>query len=353
MIYVVPLEIFEERYTEQWSRWFATFLDNAKIDHTFIKGKELVKGIEQGSFLDIVGTNYFKASQLMQLCKFIKKGIIRDKDTIFFFDLWYPGIEMLAYMRDALKIDFKIAGILHAGSYDEHDMLHRVGMTQWAHWFERGWLEFVDHIFVATQFHKELILNKRTDIEANDSPIDNHYWIEEKIHITGLPIYPEFANSNPWSRQDILFPHRLDPEKNPHMFDELEKACRESDVDFSKWNFFKTKDMIKNKQEYYNMLNNGSIAVSFAEQETWGIAMQEAVMCGCIPLVPNRLSYQELYPAEFRFHSFGQCVNMIVKMVTDEQYFEAMQVMAQILAQKFIMKGKFAIEKMLTILEEV
>jgi len=347
MIYNIPIESLEERYSKQWNKWFPEELKRLKIESKTVYPTPLSNKIEQGSFLDVITTNHFKANQLSTICQLFWMNKVMPGDTFLFHDLWFPGIEMLAYMRDALKIDFKIAGILHAGSYDEHDMLHRVGMTRWAQWIERGWLEFIDHIFVATQFHKNLILEQRGWTPSKPHDIDN------KIHITGLPIYPEFANPNPRPRQDILFPHRLDIEKNPHMFDELEKACRESDVDFSKWNFFKTKDMIKSKQEYYNMLNNGSIAVSFAEQETWGIAMQEAVMCGCIPLVPNRLSYQELYPAEFRFHNFGQCVGMIVKMVTDEQYFEAMQVMAQILAQKFIMKGKFAIEKMLTILEEL
>ena len=38
-----------------------------------------------------------------------------------------------------------------------------------------------------------------------------------------------------------------------------------------------------------------------ALQETWGIAMIESVLSGCIPIVPDRLSYSELYPALFKY----------------------------------------------------
>jgi glycosyltransferase involved in cell wall biosynthesis len=40
------------------------------------------------------------------------------------------------------------------------------------------------------------------------------------------------------------------------------------------------------------------VVVSTALQENFGIAVVEAAACGCLPLLPHRLSYPELLPAD-------------------------------------------------------
>jgi glycosyltransferase involved in cell wall biosynthesis len=55
---------------------------------------------------------------------------------------------------------------------------------------------------------------------------------------------------------------------------------------------------IAGRKEYYGMLAQGAIVISTALQENFGIAVVEAIRHGCLPLLPNRLSYPELMPAE-------------------------------------------------------
>jgi hypothetical protein len=285
-IILVPIEPLNERYSADWYDWFA------EIGNFTVDAKPLTDKITQGSFLDICGTNYYKAQQLAYISKMIYDGRIKDGDVFLFLDLWFPGLEMLAYMRDALGINFKITGCLHAGTWDDYDFLSKQGMGSWAENIENGWFNFVDQIFVATNFHKKLICSCR-NIESN------------KIKVTGFPIKTIFLKRQA-KENIVVFPHRLDSEKNPNLFDKLADELKAS---FKDWQFVKSKEICSNKQEYYELLHRSKIAVSFADQETWGIAMQEAVICGCIPLVPDRLSYVEMYPKEFRFTSFDDAIN--------------------------------------------
>lgn len=287
MLYILPIEPLEERYSAQWLEWTKSYLDTNKISAIFIQPRSY-NTISNGAFLDVVGTNMYKATQLQAFLEYVHAGIIKDGDVVWLHDMWFPGLEMLAYVRDALGIDFKIYGMLHAGTYDSHDFLSKKGMRKWGKFVESAWFNIVDGIFVATKFHKQLVKKNSTGISF------------KKIHVTGFPMRPDtFAipQRKAHNRDKIIvFPHRLDAEKQPHLFDELKQEMLEKYPWSREYHFLKTKEVCKTKEEYYQLLRRAEYAVSFALQETWGIAMQEATLCGCIPIVPARLSYKEMYP---------------------------------------------------------
>ena len=57
------------------------------------------------------------------------------------------------------------------------------------------------------------------------------------------------------------------------------------------------------------------MAVSTAVNEFFGIAMVEASYAGCMPLVPDRLAYRELYPARFRYPNVDELTSMLRECV--------------------------------------
>lgn len=283
-VFYVPIEPYEERYTEQWYRWYKQAFEELGQDYEYIDGESIATKIQTGSVLDAYGTNYYKASQLMKIIEKLQKGEIGDDDVIFFADLWFPGIESLQYIRDITKGKWKIVGILHAGTWDKADFTYREGMKPWAADIESGWLKFFDKVFVATHFHRNLITKANKGLDKG------------KIVVTGLPFDVDDVTKGfkrVEKKNQVVFPHRLDAEKQPERFDELTHTTRHTAKNTG-FVFLKSKEITKTKKQYYKLLNESKIAVSFALQETFGYAMLEALAFRCIPVVPNRLSYKEM-----------------------------------------------------------
>ncbi len=55
--------------------------------------------------------------------------------------------------------------------------------------------------------------------------------------------------------------------------------------------------------DYRALLRGADIVLSTATHEFQGLAVLEAVAAGCLPAVPDRLAYPELYPPAFRYPS--------------------------------------------------
>lgn len=292
MLYVVPIEPINDRYSAQWLRWTKEyFYDKSKICYEILDPSTGTHIIKNGSFLDVVDTNAYKNKQMCNILDKFKNNKIKDGDVFWFHDLWFPGIEQLAYIRDGLGMKFKIYGYLHAGTYDKYDFLYQKGMRQWGEHFEQMLFKIVDKIFIATKSHKHL-LDKET-VESDN-----------KFCVVPFPIYPDFLGEKEvephYLRQPIIvFPHRLDPEKCPDKFDSFARHLHMRSKE--QFKFIKTKEEARSKSDYYDILKKAKYAISFSNQETWGIAMQEAVLCGCIPVVPSKLSYTEMYPPIFRY----------------------------------------------------
>lgn len=301
MIYHVPIEPIEARYSATWFKGIpALFAHETVTPMVHVVGTGEKHEIKDGAFLDVTGTMIWKSEQLAHLLRYIQAGRIGDNDVILFHDLWFPGLEALFYARAGLGLKFKIAGLLHAGTYDEQDWTVRKGMRKWGHYLENAWFNEVDLIFVATDYHRRLVSEHR---------VVNSGKLAVVPFPAGWPSIIKAQGTIPPKSKIVVFPHRLDPEKQPEVFDKLAEKLR---PDFPQWQFVKSMDVCKSKAQYYQLLAHSSIAYSSAMQETWGIAMQEATIMGCIPVVPDDLSYSEMYPNFFKYDPLedddGYCV---------------------------------------------
>jgi hypothetical protein len=97
-------------------------------------------------------------------------------------------------------------------------------------------------------------------------------------------------------RDLILFPHRIAPEKQVEIFRDLKEQLPQ-------YEFIVCQDQQLSKREYHNLLGEAKLVFSANLQETLGISAFEGAVVGAIPLVPNRLSYKEMYSDTFKYPS--------------------------------------------------
>jgi glycosyltransferase involved in cell wall biosynthesis len=55
------------------------------------------------------------------------------------------------------------------------------------------------------------------------------------------------------------------------------------------------------KADYWSLLRGADIVISTSRHEFQGLAILEAVMLGCVPLLPDRMAYSEIFPSAYLY----------------------------------------------------
>ena len=302
-IFLVDLESVPTRYTCEWKWHVPALLRDNGFEVEVIEGEHTIpEAVTPGAFLNFGGTNMYKAKQVYHLSYMFTKGHIKAGDHIIFTDAWHPGIINIKYMSELLNIPVVMHGLWHAGSYDPNDFLGRlVGDKPWIRHAEQSFIGALDHNWLATAAHFDL-MRQTYDIYLNPT-FDCTGW---PMEYTETLIAPRL-----WAKKEniIVFPHRIAPEKRLDLFQRLAKH-----PDLQHYQFCIAMDMNLSKSEYHELLQRARFAVSFAEQETLGISMYESACAGACPIVPNRLSYTEMYDPMFkRADSIASAANAILE----------------------------------------
>ncbi len=300
MIYIVDLEAVETRYTGQWKTHVPELLRKAGHNVQVISGPtDIPSATTPGAFLNFGGTNIYKSRQVEEFSRLFCSGAIRPGDHFLFTDAWHPGIVNLKYMSELLGIPVKIHALWHAGSYDPQDFLGRlIGNAKWVRHAEKSFFHAINYNYFATDFHIEMFGMNLLGFDRET--LDHTYIKDEKIIRSGWPM--EYMDStldmykNMPKRDLILFPHRIAPEKQVEIFRDLKQYL-------PKYEFIVCQDQQLTKNEYHNLLGEAKLVFSANLQETLGISCYEGALVDAIPMVPDRLSYSEMYYDTFKYPS--------------------------------------------------
>lgn len=303
-IYIVPIEPLENRYTKEWYDHLPTTIDsfltknNAKKDIVVVDGEKTNSSATNGAFLNFASTNIYKSSQLSAIAHEFNYNKVSPGDIFVFTDAWNPSVITLKYMSQLCQIPVTIHGLWHAGSYDQHDFLGRIsGDPAWIRTSEKAMFECYDRNWFATNFHINLFM---AGLFENQQELKDYFIQTKKISQTGWPITYLEKSLEPYRRMNkknqIVFPHRIAPEKQVDIFNDLAKSMPQYD-----WVI--CQDKIRSKEEYHKILGESKVVFSANLQETLGISMIEGLICQCAPLVPDRLSYKEMYLDQFKYPS--------------------------------------------------
>lgn len=188
-----------------------------------------------------------------------------------------------------------------------------------------------DHIAFNSEYNREtflqgssMLLNRMPDYV----PPDIEKLLMEKSSILPVPLNDSLFLSGDQERNGpftILWNHRWEYDKAPERFFSALCILKARGVNFSVHvvgqRFRKTPTVfdqmkaelsdhigawgyIENRSEYMNIIRQSHVVVSTALHDFQGLSILEATAAGCIPVVPDRLAYQEYVPDSFRYKSW-------------------------------------------------
>lgn len=297
-IWIIPIEPLDSRYTKQWfDQMPIVIAKEGSVKKVAVKvrniaGLEMEESTTAGAFLDFGMTNHYKASQIMTISKLFSDGKIEAGDKFLVTDAWNFVVTAIKYMSDLMDIPVELHGIWHAGAYDPTDILGMKMEKIWPSHQERAWFHAIDYNYFATDFHRQMFLNNLK--------------IQKKYHkkaIVSGQLHVEACNSgqdyfsNKKRENFIIFPHRLNEDKQPEIFEDLVIHLPDD------WQYIITQKNNFTKQDLYQVFAQSKIVFSCSLHENLGIGQMEGLVHGCIPIQPNRASYQEMYNDMFKYPS--------------------------------------------------
>jgi glycosyltransferase involved in cell wall biosynthesis len=186
-----------------------------------------------------------------------------------------------------------------------------------------------DQVLFNSHTHFNAFFMKLPDF-LNLMPEYQPKWVVDEIRNKADVLYPgcHFTAQGGWVRYMppadlpplIIWNHRWEFDKNPADFFNALDAVLERRLNFRlallgenfqvvPKEFIAAKERYQNRviwygyetsrKKYREWLMRGTIVISTAKQENFGISVIEAIRYGCIPLLPDRLSYPEIIPKAF------------------------------------------------------
>jgi len=310
------LEPYKARYTLQLTEWNRRVFERRNINYVIVPGETLTsdQNIVTGQVLDAHGRTYYSLTQMANLVKYMKQGLVTSDDVIYFEDMYTSGIDSLAYIMKQTPKEYrpKIYVRCLAQTIDPDDFLHVWDMQGFMRKYEEMVNEFVDGVLASNE---EMVMHMK--VAGWKAPIYN---------VSGLAFGKEEVRSRvkeikPFDKRKrrVVFAARWDQEKQPDFFmDIVEEYTKvmNGDVEFALLSGAKLRsnnnsymertyrlesegklkiysDLEKN--DYYELLNDSRVLFNCALQDWVSNTVSEADALGCNVIYPAYRSFPETF----------------------------------------------------------
>jgi hypothetical protein len=316
-LFYMGLEAYEGRYTLQLTDWNASVFDKRNINWVNVPGTTIddTKSISVGQVLDAHGRSYFAMSQMMNLVQMMRNGEVTGMDTIFFEDMFQPGMESLPYIMDQIPEQQRPQVWVRclAQAIDPDDFVHVWGMSKWMSLYEKMCNEFVTGVLASNE---EMVANMK--VAGWTAPIYN---------ISGLAFDTDEVRSRVQDPVEfrhrprrVAFSSRWDQEKQPHWFmDLIELHASQDNANDIEWMLMQGGPLRSNdpsavsrarkleqrglltirenlkKDEYYQELGNSRVLFNCALQDWTSNTVSEADALGTNVVFPAYRSFPEIF----------------------------------------------------------
>jgi len=201
-----------------------------------------------------------------------------------------------------------------------------------------------DRVFFNSEFNRSTFLAGAKQLLGqmpDEVPLGIVNCIEESSSIVpvALDIDPVKSYGSPGARLKVVWNHRWEHDKGPGRLIAIVTELVRQKVDFELSLFGQQFSrhpavfdeilemlrvngnaaeigFVESRAEYLSKLSAHDFVLSTADQEFQGRAIQEAMASGCIPVVPDALSYPEYVPAEFRYGTVSEAVDILLNQRT-------------------------------------
>lgn len=191
-----------------------------------------------------------------------------------------------------------------------------------------NWLSLVvaDLVMVNSEHHRQVIEEGVRRFVADAPDMGHEAWVEPVLaKLVVVPVGVRVAHLIDAPRLSaatepplILWNHRWDVDKQPEVFLRALERMAADGVEYrvalageDPWNGQRRTEALgrlgdrvvhegtADPETYRKLLLSADICVSVSKHEFFGISIVEAVAAGCVPVLPQRLSYPELIPSAF------------------------------------------------------
>ncbi len=220
---------------------------------------------------------------------------IRDDDTLFLADISFLGLFCnVLYHKQCPKM----FAFCHATSLNAYDYF--APMRKYKKKIELEHAKLFDGIFFGSYY--SVIKTK---------------WSQKGIncHVVALPDSPDSilkpikpSNIRPI---DLVSVCRSSIQKvNKKLEKKVEKALGKKIYreEVNTWN------------DYNILLGNSKVLIISTKEDTYNLTILDAIKCGCVPLVPNKLCFPEILPEYWRYNDADDLINKLKHMFEDNHF---------------------------------